>query len=47
VAESKGSFSAGQLSATQSKEDWVLWASVTALRVQREEYIVLLLLKVL
>ncbi len=26
VAASKGSFRAGQLRATQSKEDWVLWA---------------------
>jgi hypothetical protein len=37
VAASKGSFRAGLLRATQSKEDWVLWASAAALRAQREE----------
>jgi hypothetical protein len=37
VAASKGSFRAGRLRATQSKEDWVLWASATALEAQREE----------
>jgi hypothetical protein len=37
VAASKGSFRAGLLRATQSKEDWVLWASTVALRAQREE----------
>jgi hypothetical protein len=36
VAASKGSFRAGQLRVTQSKEDWVLWASAAALRAQRE-----------
>ncbi len=37
VAASKGSFRAGLLRATQSKEDWVLWASAAALRAQRDE----------
>ncbi len=37
MAASKGSFRAGLLRATQSKEDWVLWASAAALRAQREE----------
>ncbi len=37
MAASKGSFRAGLLRATQSKEDWVLWASAAALEAQREE----------
>ncbi len=47
VAASKGSFRAGRLRATQSKEDWVLWASAAALRRKERREIVLILQKVL
>jgi ribonuclease HI len=37
VAACKGSYRTGMLKAIQSKEDWILWASITALGAKEDE----------